>query len=304
MPDKKEVQAVEPIIPEQTTKTAAPEKLENGTEERKPSKIFLALSRLMFMFLLASLGVALFLSALTLDFLNVYTFRHRIPEQWRKTWPFEPYFDFVQLHQLPEEERYQQLMLQEQERFNRLISQGNRDLETRGKALEDSYRGLIRSQKEQYTREMEELRRLREELTLDLKKFADEKADPEKRKAAIDELSNRLASETLNLESSLIRFMEQENRLDQVRTIAAQMDPKALSTIFNEVPDDKMIYDILSVLNPQHSGKVLGFMDPEKAGKIMKIGQLPLSLPAPGPSRNYIPPSLQNLIEDTQANLR
>jgi len=304
MPDKKEVQAVEPIIPEQTTKTAAPEKLENGTEERKPSKIFLALSRLMFMFLLASLGVALFLSALTLDFLNVYTFRHRIPEQWRKTWPFEPYFDFVQLHQLPEEERYQQLMLQEQERFNRLISQGNRDLETRGKALEDSYRGLIRSQKEQYTREMEELRRLREELTLDLKKFADEKADLEKRKAAIDELSNRLASETLNLESSLIRFMEQENRLDQVRTIAAQMDPKALSTIFNEVPDDKMIYDILSVLNPQHSGKVLGFMDPEKAGKIMKIGQLPLSLPAPGPSRNYIPPSLQNLIEDTQANLR
>ena len=98
--------------------------------------------------------------------------------------------------------------------------------------------------------------------------------------------------------------MEQENRLDQVRVIAAQMDPKALSTIFDEVPDDKLIYEILSGLNPQHSGKVLGLMDPEKAGKIMKIGQLPQNLPAPGPSRNYIPPSLQNLIDDTQANLR
>lgn len=304
MPEKKETQAVEPIIPAPTAKAAPPDKQENSKEERKPSKIFLALSRLMYMFLLASLGVALFLSALTLDFLNIYTFRHRIPEEWRKTWPFEPYFDFVQLHQLPEEERYQQLMLQEQERFNRLITQGSRDLEARAKALEDSYRGLIRSQKEQYTREMEELRKLREELALEQKKFADEKADLDKRKAAIDELSNRLASETLNLESSLIRFMEQENRLDQVRSIAAQMEPKSLSTIFDEVPDDKLIYEILSGLNPQHSGKVLGFMDPEKAGKIMKIGQQPLALPTPGPSRTYVPPSLQNLIDDTQANLR
>ncbi|PKL49778.1 MAG: hypothetical protein CVV42_05430 [Candidatus Riflebacteria bacterium HGW-Riflebacteria-2] len=304
MPEKKEVPAVEPIIPVPAGKTQPQDNKEQQQEERKPSKVFLALSRLMFWFLLASLGIAIFLSALTLDFLNVYTFRHRIPEKWQKAWPFEPYFDFVQLHQLPEEERYQQLMLQEQERFNRLITQGSHDLETRAKSLEDSYRGLIRSQKEQYTREMEELRKLREELTLEQKKFADEKVDLEKRKAAIDELSNRLASETLNLESSLIRFMEQENRLDQIRTIAAQMDPKALSTIFDEVPDDKMIYDILSRLSPQHSGRVLGLMDPEKAGKIMKIGKLPLDLPVPGPSRTYVPPSLQNLIDDTQANLR
>jgi flagellar motility protein MotE (MotC chaperone) len=304
MPEKKEVQAVEPIAAAQTAKVPARENKEPEKEERKPSRIFLALSRLMFLFLLTSLGVAIFLSALTLDFLNIFTFRHRVPEQWRNTWPFEPYFDFVQLHQLPEEERYQQLILQEQERFNRLITQGSRDLEARAKSLEDSYRGLIRAQKEQYTREMEELRKLREELALEQKKSADEKLDLEKRKAAIDELSNRLASETLNLESSLIRFMEQENRLDQVRVIAAQMDPKALSTIFDEVSDDKLIYEILSRLNPQHSGKVLGFMDPEKAGKIMKVGQMPLSLPDPGPSRNYIPPSLQNLISDTQANLR
>ncbi len=304
MPEKSNVPAVEPIIQAQTAKAQTRDNQEQEVEERKPSRIFLALSRLMFMFLLASLGVAVFLSLMTLDFLNIYTFRHRIPENWRNSWPFEPYFDFVQLHQLPEEERYQQLILQEQERFNRLITQGSRDLETRAKSLEDSYRGLIRSQKEQYSREMEDLRKLREELILEQKKLTDDRADLEKRKAAIDELSNRLASETLNLESSLIRFMEQENRMDQVRIIAAQMEPKALSTIFNEVPDDKMIYEILSGLNPQHSGKILGFMDPEKAGKIMKIGQLPPSLPSPGPSRNYIPPSLQNLIDDTQANLR
>ncbi len=306
MPEKKVIPAVEPIIPAQSAKAPPDEnqEQEQEQEERKPSRIFLALSRLMFIFLLGSLAVAVFLSALTLDFLNIYTFRHRVPETWRKNWPFEQYFDFVQLHQLPEEERYQQLILQEQERFNRLITEGSHDLESRGKTLEDSYRGLIRSQKEEYTREMEKLRQLREELTLEQKKFADGKADLDKRKASIDELSNRLASETLSLESSLIRFMEQDNQLDQVRSIAAQMEPKALSTIFDEVPDDKLIYEILSGLNPLHSGKVLGLMDPEKAGKILKVGKQPITLPPPGPSRSYVPPSLQNLIDDTQANLR
>ncbi|MBU1108839.1 MAG: hypothetical protein KKB51_19335 [Candidatus Riflebacteria bacterium] len=302
MPEKKEVPAIEPIAPASKEPLPTPEGQEQ--EKRKPSRIFLALSQLVFLFLLGALGVAIFLSVLTLDFLNIYSVRHRIPENWRKAWPFEQYFDFVQLHQLPEEERYQQLMLQEQERFNKLITEGSRDLEARAKALEDSYRGLIRSQKEQSNREMEELRKQREELLLDQKKVADGNADLEKRKVAVDELSNRLASETLNLESSLIRFMEQSNQLDQVRSIAAQMDPKALSTIFNEVPDDKLIYEILSSIDPQHSGKVLSFMDPEKAGKILKVGKQPLSLPPPGPARSYVPPSLQNLIDDSQANLR
>ncbi|PKL45710.1 MAG: hypothetical protein CVV41_01540 [Candidatus Riflebacteria bacterium HGW-Riflebacteria-1] len=301
MPEKKEVPAVEPVLAQGANKPA-PEEQEQ--EESQPSRIYLALSRLMFLFLLGSLGVAIFLSILTVDFLNLYSIRHRIPENWRKTWPFEQYFDFVQLHQLPEEERYQQLMLQEQERFNRLITEGSRDLETRAKSLEDSYRGLIRTQKEQYGREMEELRKQKEALLLEQKKLTEDRADLEKRKVSVDDLSNRLASETLNLESSLIRFMEQDNRLDQVRGIAAQMEPKALSTIFDEVPDDKLIYDILSGLHPQHSGKVLGLMDPEKAGKIMKIGNQPLLLPEPGPSRTYVPPSLQNLIDETQANLR
>ncbi|EKD82172.1 MAG: hypothetical protein ACD_39C01446G0002 [uncultured bacterium] len=302
MAEKKDVPATEPIVPAQGAN--GPGQKDQAQEERKPSRIYLALSRLMFLFLLGSLGVAIFLSVLTLDFLNIYPIRYRIPENLRKNWPFEAYFDFVQLHQLPEEERYQQLILQEQERFNRLITEGSRDLETRAKSLEDSYRGLIRSQKEQYGREMEALRKQREELAVEQKKLTDGQADLEKRKVAVDELSNQLASETLNLESSLIRFMEQENRLDQIRSIAAQMDPKALSTILDEVPDDKMIYEILTGLNPDHSGKILGFMDPEKAGKIMKIGQMPLNLPEPGPSRTYIPPSLQNLIDDTQANLR
>ena len=302
MAEKKDVPAIEPIIP--ASKADEPIEENQEKEEQEPSRIFLALSRLMFMFLLGALGVAIFLSVLTLDFLNLYPVRQRIPENLRKTWPFEQYFDFVQLHQLPEEERYQQLILQEQERFNKLITEGSRDLDSRARALEDSYRGLIRSQKEQYTREMEELRKQSEALVLDQKKLADEKADLEQRKVAVDELSNRLASETLNLESSLIRFMEQDNQLGQIRSIAAQMDPKALATIFDEVPDDKLIYEILSGTPPLHSGKVLGLMDPEKAGKIMKVGKQPLTLPPPGPARSYVPPSLQNLIDDTQANLR
>lgn len=273
-------------------------------EQREPSRVFRALSRIFFLFLLGSLGVAIFLSALAIDFLDLYPFRHQIPENLRKYWPLTSYYDFVQLHQLPEEERYQQLILQEQERFNRLITEGSKDLERRARALEDSYRSLIRTQKEQQQRELEDLRKQRETLELEKKSFADSKVDIENRKGSIDELSQRLASETLNIESSLIRFMEQENRLDQVRSIAAQMEPKPLAKIFDEVPDDKLIYEILGGLQPSHSGKVLGLMDPEKAGKIMKLGQAPLSLPEPGPSRTYIPPSLQNLINDTQANLR
>jgi flagellar motility protein MotE (MotC chaperone) len=274
------------------------------TQVRPPSKIYLALSRIVFLFLLFSLAVAVFLSVLTLDFLEIYPFRYRIPEEYRKYWPLAPYYNFVQLHQLPEEERYQQLMLQEQERFNKIITEGSRDLEARAKTLEESYRTLMRTQKEQHQRELEDLRKQRETFELEKKKLADEIQDLENRKVAIDELSQRLASETLNIESSLIRFMEKENRLDQVRSIAAQMESKSIARIFDEVPDDQLIYDILGGLMPSHSGKILGNMDPEKAGRILKLGQIPLTLPDPGPSRNYIPPSLQNLINDTQANLR
>lgn len=277
---------------------------EEQEQKRQPSKIFRALSQIVFLFLLGALGVAVFLSVLTMDFLDIYRIRQNIPENWRNKWPFSQYFDFVQLHQLPEEEKYQQLILQEQEKFNTLIVQGNRDLEQRAKSLEDSYRALIRSQKERHNQEMETMRKQREDLLLENKKLEEGKKDLESRKAAVDELSNKLASETLNLESSLIRFMEQENKMDQVRSIASQMEPKALSTIFDEVPDDKLIYEILSGLKALHAAKVLGGMDPEKAGKIMKLGQMPITLPPPGPSRSYVPPSLQNLIDETQANLR
>ena len=99
--------------------------------------------------------------------------------------------------------------------------------------------------------------------------------------------------------------MEKENRLDQVCAIAAQMEPKALAKVFDEVPDDQIIYDIMGGLQPSHSAKTLSYMDPEKAGKIMKISNNPLVLPPPGGApRSYIPQSLTNLIEETQANRR
>ena len=95
--------------------------------------------------------------------------------------------------------------------------------------------------------------------------------------------------------------MEKENRLNQICAIAAQMEPKALAKVFDEVPDDQLIYDIMGGLEPRQSAKTLSYMDAEKAGKIMKISNNPLTLPEPGPARSYIPQSLTNLIDETQA---
>ncbi|MGM0600537.1 MAG: hypothetical protein ACQETH_12065 [Candidatus Rifleibacteriota bacterium] len=290
----------------------SPEKAKNAeqknenTEEvpRKPSKIYKAISRIFFLFLLLSLGVATFLSALTLDFLDIVQFRYNIPEEWRSKWPLESYYDFVQLHQLPEEERYQQLMIKQQERFDREIVQGNKELEQRAEELEKSYRALIKTQKERFNRQMEKLRQEQEQLLLDKKQFKAEKADLTKRKESIDELTNKLASEAANIESSLIRFMEDDQRLEQVRKIAAVMDAGALANIFDDLPENELIYDIVSGLPPAHAGKILSMMDNEKAGQILELGQEPLTLPEPGPSRSYIPPGLTNLIASTQANLR
>ena len=104
----------------QSNRPPAAQEDNEQAQVRPPSRIYLALSRIIYMFLLASLGVATFLTVLTLDFLQIYPFRYKIPEEYRKYWPLSAYYDFVQLHQLPEEERYQQLILQEQERLNRL----------------------------------------------------------------------------------------------------------------------------------------------------------------------------------------
>ena len=277
---------------------------EAETPGKEPSKLYKAIQKLIFLFLLGSLGVATFLTALTLDFLDIYQFRYNIPKKWQERWPLDKYYDFVQLHQLPEEERYQQLILAEQERFDRVITQGSKELTERAEKLEESYRNLVRSQKERHNKAMAELRIQQEELLRDRKEFDELKKDLDVRKEAIDTLSKQLASEATNLQSSLIKFMEEENRMKQVQRIAAVMEPSALGTIFDEVPDDKLIYDIISGMPPIQAGKVLSVMDAEKAGKIMKLGQNKLKLPKPGADRSYMPPSLQNLIASSQANLR
>lgn len=272
---------------------------------QEPSPLFKFISNVFYIILLCSLGITLGVTLFTLDFLDIYTFRNDIPEAYRKGWPLEAYYEFVKLHQLPEEERYQQLIYTEQRRYDKLITDGNKNLEDRAKSLEESYRALVRTQKEQSRLEQEALRKQQEELAIERKKLEEGLADLEKRKAAMDVLSNKLASEAINIESSLIKFMERENRLDQVCSIAAQMDPKALARVFDEVPDDQLIYDIMGGLQPSHSAKTLSNMDPEKAGKIMKMGNNPIILPPPGnSSRSYIPQSLTNLINETQANKR
>lgn len=305
MPEVKDKKLKEDIeIPAELMAGEKKEEAEEAEVPKEPSRVFKALSNIFFAFLLFSLGVAVFLSVLTLDFLDIVQFRYRLPEAWRGKWPLAPYYDFVQLHQLPEEERYQQLIIKQQERWNQEIVQGNKDLEKRSKELESSYRALIRTQKERYNQTMEDLRKQQEELLLEKKKFEEEKKDFTGRKEAVDILSRQLASEAANLESSLIRFMEEGQRLEAVRRIAAVMDAGALANIFNEVADDQLIYDIITGLPPTHAGRILSLMDNEKSGKILKLGQNALNLPEPGPSRTYIPPSLQNLIASSQAILR
>ncbi|GAB4275828.1 MAG: hypothetical protein Kow0029_17230 [Candidatus Rifleibacteriota bacterium] len=304
MPDTNKGLKEDIDIPEELMGSEAKENSEGEQEKKEPSKIFKLIGQLFYLFLLFALGVAIFLSILTLDFLDIIQFRYKLPESWRSKWPLSEYYDFVQLHQLPEEERYQQMMIKQQERFEREIIQGNKELERRSKELEESYRALIRTQKERYNKTMEDLRKQQEEFLQEKTKFEEEKKELEERKKSIDQLSRQLASEAANLESSLIRFMEEGQRIETVRRIAAVMDPGSLAGIFNEVPDDKLIYDILSGLPPVHAGKVLSIMDSEKAGKIMKLGEQPVTLPPPGPSRTYIPQSLQNLIASSQSLLR
>ena len=308
MPDNNGVNDTEELLEEYENTEAQintnGEEEEEEEEHKEPSKLFKFISTLFYIFLLCSLGVTLVITLFTLDFLDIINFRNAIPEKYRKGWPLEAYYEFVKLHQLPEEQRYQQMIYNEQNRYNKMMADGNKSLEDRAKALEESYRALIRTQKEQSRLDQEALRRKQEELALQQKKLDDGLADLEKRKKAIDDLSNRLASEAANIESSLIRFMEKENRLDQVCAIAAQMEPKALAKVFDEVSDDQLIYDIMGGLQPSHSAKTLAHMDPEKAGKIMRISNTPLKLPQPGPARSYIPSSLSNLIEEANANRR
>lgn len=125
-----------------------------------------------------------------------------------------------------------------------------------------------------------------------------------RREEALNILYQQLASETINLEASLIEFMEGDNRLAPIQDIATVMDPRALATILGEIGDNTLIFRILNGIPPERSGLVLAAMDPEKAGKIVTISQRPIQLPPPGTMRPYIPPALSDLIASVEANLR
>jgi flagellar motility protein MotE (MotC chaperone) len=208
----------------------------------------------------------------------------------RKSWPLSSYYDFVQRHQLPEEQKYHEMMLEMQSKLDKALVQTNKDLSERAQQLETSYKALVKTQKEIHSAEMEKLRKNQEKSAFSIKQQKNE------------ELAKRLASETANVESSLIRFMENQNRLDQICSIAAQMDPKSLAKIFDELPDDKLIYDIMGGLEPSQSGKILGAMDSEKASKVMRIGNLPIALPDPTSRPSFVPPGLQSLLDETRLN--
>ena len=305
MPDEKNIQNKSDNKDKLEAQQKPPNKLtEEAVAEPEHSRLYKAVSQVFFLFLLLSLAVTSIAGLFVLDFLDIWQFRYKIPKPWRKVWPLTKYYDFVQLYQLPDEERYQELMLREKARYDKEITQGSRDLKSRAKELDTSYRTLVRMQKEKFDKAMKDLREKQEEFLKEKAKFDNEKKDIKIRKEAVDTLSKQLASETKNLESSLIRFMEKANKMKQVQTIASAMDPGGLAKILDEVTDNKMIYNILRGMPPIKSGKVLALMDPEKAGKILKMGEIPVKLPPPGPAHSYVPPSLQNLVASTQALLR
>ncbi|HOY67582.1 MAG TPA: hypothetical protein PLP29_11865 [Candidatus Ozemobacteraceae bacterium] len=268
------------------------------------SKLYLAAANIAYLGLLGFFLGMVGMTALALDFLDLVQWRYRIPEAWRAKWPVSAYFEFVKLHQLPDEQRYQELLQREKQRYDQIIGSGSVDLQRRADSLEASYRDLVRSQEEMFRKRQEELRVQQEELVKERKALEDLKADIAARKDSIDLITRQLASEAASLESSMIRFMEEENRLRPVQDIAATMDPRSMARILDEVSDNALIYQILKGIPPEQSSLVLASMDPEKAGKIMKISQNPPVLPQGGPDRSYIPQSLQNLIATTQANLR
>jgi flagellar motility protein MotE (MotC chaperone) len=286
-----------PVVNVVTDEILGPKK-----EKQPPSALFIMLSNILFVALLVLLGLTLTVGVFTLDFLDIYTFRYKIPEGYRKSWPLSSYYDFVQRHQLPEEQKYHEMMLEMQSELNQMLAKTDQDLQRRAKQLEDSYKALIKTQTEIHNKAMKDIERREQEVKTQKAELDKSKADFETKRAKNEELAHRLASETANVESSLIKFMENQNRLDQICSIAAQMNPKSVARIFDELPDDKLIYDIMGGLQPSHSAKVLSEMDAEKASKVMRIGNQPTTLPEPNLRPSYVPPGLQSLLDETAAN--
>ncbi|MBI3039617.1 hypothetical protein HYY75_11345 [bacterium] len=254
--------------------------------------------------LLLSLAALLGMSLFVLDFLDILQFRYKIPENIRKKWPLSAYFDFVRLNQLPDEERYKILLQRQKEMYDTLISEGSSDLKKRAEELDSKYRELVRAQEDLLKKRQGDLAKLQEENIKEKKRLDDLNQDVSKKKEIADALSKQVASEALNLESSLIRFMEGESRLKAVQEVCASMDPRSIASIFDEVADNMLIYNILKGVPPERSALVLSFMDPEKAGKIIKMSTNLPTLPGPNESRSYMPPSLKNLLASSQSLLR
>lgn len=280
---------------------AAPDQ---NSQEEQPSRLFRALTSILYLGLLGVFTLTLVTFLFALDFLDILQFRYRLPLAWRTKWPLSGYYDFVAMHQLPDEERFAEQMRRRKQEFDDLMARSNADITRRNRELEEAYQNLARVQDESYQKRQRELDAVQEELLRQKKLIEDMKQDLDARKAGVDILARQVASEAASLESSLIRFMEEENRLRPVQDIAATMEPQAIGAILDEVPDNVLIYNILKGIPADRSAMILAFMDPEKAGKILKISKNPPTLPDPGPSRSYIPPGLQDLVASTTANLR
>ena len=272
--------------------------------EKPPSRLYSAISSLAFLLLIVSFFAVCSALLITLDFLDIMPFRYYLPESFRQKWPISSYFQFIKLHQLPDEERFQVLARQNKEEYQRLISSGTGELRQRAEELEKAYKELVKKQDAEQRSRQQELLAIQEENLKMKTKLEQMERDLTVRKDSVEVISRQVASEAINIETSLIRFMEEDNRLKPVQEMTAAMDPRSIAAIFDEVSDNKLIYDIMKGIPPERSALILSYMDPEKAGKIVKMSQVPPTLPAPGSSRSYLPSSLQNLVASSQALAR
>lgn len=262
------------------------------------SPLYLAFINVLSFFLYLVFFISLVAFLLVLDFLDIIQFRYKIPEKFREKWPLRSYYDFVRLHQLPNEERYQELIRRKYKEYTELLAKVQNQLENKNLELEKSYQELIKKHDELYKKRHKELDAIEQELLKQKSELEELRKNLENKQNALDAIAKRLASEAVSIQSSLIRFMDNENRLKQVQNIAANMNPRNMANILNEVSDNNLIYDILKGLPPESAANILNFMDPEKAGKVLKIAKNPPILPEPYPysQTNLILPNIQDLL--------
>ena len=218
---------------------------------------------------------------LTMDFLDIVQFRYLVPEKVREKWPISAYYEFVKYHQLPDEERLLESVKIEKEKYNKMAVSDSADLKRRREELEKDYLDLMQKGKEYLRKVEEDLNKEKEEVRREREKLEKVKTDMVASESALETKSKEIEFNNLDTRLRQAKLKEEGDRLKPMQEMTSAMDPRAVATVFDEVSDSKLIYDILKGMPPERSALILSFMDPERAGKIVKMTSIPTDLPGP-----------------------